>query len=94
MVIIQLSRDQLEDIIRSSIKNQIENLIDLLPKEADELFTRKEAALYLKVSLPTLDSWTKEGSIPYSKIGKSKRYSKNEINKLIRCGELKKYRNY
>lgn len=50
-----------------------------------ELLTRKEASEYLKVSLPTLDRWTKAGLIPSYLLGTRVRYKRAELfNSLVK----------
>ncbi len=40
-----------------------------IPANQSPFFTRKEAAKVFRVSLPTIARWTKNGTIPYIKIG-------------------------
>ena len=44
----------------------------------DSLITRLEAAKYLKISLPTLRSWTKSGYLIAYRIGKRAVYYKRD----------------
>lgn len=66
---------RLEQIIHSAIKES-------LPKEQPEkprLLTRKELAAFLKVSLPTIHSWTKLGIIQSYRVGRKIYYKSTEI---------------
>ena len=53
-----------------------------------ELLTRKEAALFLKISLRKLDSLAADGEIPYSKMGQGLRsrvvYEKQDLENFVR----------
>ena len=70
----------MEDKIRVIVKQEIQNLSTLKKKETIYL-TRKEAAALLKISLPTLNEYTKAGRIPGFRIGYRVLY------KLGRSGE-------
>lgn len=53
--------------------------------ESDLLLTRIEASKFLKISLPKLDEFTKNGELPGSRIGTRVRYLKTDlINSLIK----------
>ncbi len=49
----------------------------------NELMTMEEIANYLRVSVPTIRLMLKEKRIPGSKIGKSWRFMKKEIDEWI-----------
>ncbi len=49
----------------------------------EEFLTTEEAALFLKVSAPTLRTLTNIGKIPYYKLGRLNRYSKSELLRLL-----------
>lgn len=49
----------------------------------DEWFNSEEAAAYLKVSKKTLLNMTSSGAIPYCKLGRSNRYNKAALNRLL-----------
>lgn len=48
--------------------------------------TVKMTCEYLKVSRSTLGDWMKKGKIPYSKIGRSPRFDRDEIDQWIKSG--------
>lgn len=49
--------------------------------------TVKMTCEYLKVSRSTLSQWMKTGKIPYSKIGRSPRFDRDELDEWIKsCG--------
>lgn len=49
--------------------------------------TVKMTCEYLKVSRSTLGDWMKKGKIPYSKIGRSPRFDRDEIDQWIKSGK-------
>lgn len=49
----------------------------------DEWFNSEQAAVYLKVSKKTLMNMTSNGRIPYCKLGRSNRYSKTALERLL-----------
>ena len=48
-------------------------------EDRSELLTRKEAALNLRISLPTLDKWTRVGKLTGYRIGRQVRYKQSEL---------------
>src|SRR5438874_789459 len=55
-----------------------------------EFITSQEVAKILKVSLPTLDDYSKRGFIPCYRIGNKVRYKRTEVeNSLITIKSLK-----
>ena len=67
---------KLADIVNSITK------VDEHPN--DGLYKRKEAAEKLRVSLVTLDSWTKIGIINARKIGTRVYYTDKDINNALK----------
>jgi hypothetical protein len=60
--------EELQNLIRSTIREEIQLVLDKEPDE-NKYFTRKEAATLLKISIPTLHQYTKIGIIKGSRIG-------------------------
>lgn len=50
----------------------------------DKLLTRQETARLLKISLPTLDDWTKTGVIKAKRIGTRIRYAYRDVEAAIK----------
>jgi excisionase family DNA binding protein len=53
-------------------------------KLSGELYTRKQLAEYLQISLPTLHTWTKEGRLKSYRIGNRVLYKKEEVNDSLK----------
>lgn len=55
------------------------------PKASDpDMFSRKQTAKMLCISLPTLHDWTKEGLIRAYRIGNRVLYKKEDINNALK----------
>lgn len=52
-------------------------------KEAEKLLTTAETAEMLRISLPTLHRWKKNGVIPHVRLNKSIRYRESDIMKVL-----------
>ena len=90
-----ISFDQLQDSIRTTVKNEVEQIIKNLPtsqEPAPELITRKETAHILGISLPTLNIWTSTGIIPAQRIGTRVRYKRADVYNSLKDVETLKYR--
>jgi len=76
----------------TSIENR---LIDLsLPKESVDLkyLSREEVCTILKVSMPTLNTYTKKGIIKGSKIGTRMLYLESDIKEAIKDATSYRYK--
>lgn len=76
-MISRLLDEKLANIANSTLK------LDKDPREG-ELYKRKEAAIKLGISLPTLDAWTKAGLINARKIGTRVYYTDGDINESLK----------
>ncbi|MDG1028969.1 MAG: helix-turn-helix domain-containing protein [Flavobacteriaceae bacterium] len=78
-----LSKEELEDLIGKSLEEVIKNNpFNHLPDQ--ELLTREEACMLLKVDSSTLWRWTNQGKIIAYGIGSKRFYKKEELlNSLI-----------
>lgn len=72
--------DELTELIADKLLSKMERFInDSKNKKDDILLTRKETVEYLKISLPTLYSWTKLGILKPLRIGSRVYYNKAQI---------------
>lgn len=64
----------------------------MLPNEIklETIFSRKEAAAYLKISPSTIANWAcqKKFVIPYFRVGRSVRYRKCDLDEFIQRGKV------
>ena len=71
------------DAIRETVQKAI-------VKKDDTLLTRKETAYELKISLPTLHSWTEKGILTAHYLGRKKFYKRSEVlDSSLRKGGLR-----
>ena len=80
ILIQNVSPDELSELINNSIKRQFDNLKkELNTSNPDEIFTRTEAAAFLKVNLSTLFLWTRSGRITAFGIANRRYYKKANL---------------
>lgn len=53
-------------------------------RTSKELKTRKEAADFFDITLPTLHKWTKEGKVKGQRIGSRIRYYQSDLEKALK----------
>lgn len=77
--------DDLRDVISESVKAEFTRQFDSLPKQNQDgdLLTRKEAAHFLGISLPTLLEFTKSGKVTGYRIGTRVRYKRCELEQSL-----------
>lgn len=78
--------EQLKTVISDTVRAELSRQLDSIkgPKEDTELLTRKEAARFLGVSLPTLLDFTKSGKVTGYRIGTRVRYKRGELEQSLR----------
>lgn len=92
LLVIQITTEELQELIYDSVLKAFKELKKTIAKEEPEqLLTRKEVAKLLKISLPTLYYWTKEGKLKHYKTGSRVYYKKNEVMSAL--GKSNNYRN-
>ena len=78
----------LESMISRLLDKKLANIFESIPKQVespkDGLYKRKEAAERLRVSLVTLDAWTKAGIINAYRIGGRVYYTDKDINDALK----------
>jgi excisionase family DNA binding protein len=87
--------EQFQDTIKGIVRNEVTEALSGLPvapEPSPEFITRREAAETLRISLPTLNEWTKTGIIPASRIGTRIRYAKADVLNSLKEVETLKYR--
>lgn len=93
VILTSLPVEEIEGIITRAVQESISMLLTAQPQgDPSELVTRKEAALLLGVSLPTLHDYTTRGIIPGYRIGTRVRYKKGEILDCLRKVQAAKYK--
>lgn len=89
-----LTRDDLREIILESLSRAIKevNPVKNESSNTDEFATRMEVAKLLKITLPTLHDWTKQGIITSYKIGKRVLYKRDEVKDSMHQRNFSKFK--
>lgn len=64
-----MTADQLSEMIRESLRDELQQLRPVQPKTDTKYLTRYETARRLRISLVTLTDWVNRGKICAHKIG-------------------------
>jgi excisionase family DNA binding protein len=91
VVFTQVAIADLQGYIAQTIKEQFDAIrkAETAP-DPDELLTRKEAARYLGLSLPTLHDYTQRGIVTAYRLGSRVRYRRGELlNALLKVQAAK-----
>lgn len=64
-----LTADQLSEMIRESLRDELQQFRPARPKSETNYLTRQETARRLRISLVTLTDWVNRGKICAHKIG-------------------------
>jgi hypothetical protein len=90
ILIRNLTVDELQDIIRVIVKEEIQQTLTFRRKETIYL-TRKEAATFLKISLPTLNNYTKTGIVNGFRIGTRVLYKSEDLESNLNAIVTSRY---
>lgn len=83
---------ELKSFIQEAIQSELTQLYQHSEKgESERLYTRKEVADLLGISLPTLHTYTQEGIITAYRIGTQIRYKHEDIDKALKEINVIKY---
>jgi len=88
----QIPINDLRIIIQESVREEIQKISVPTPQPQTEFITRKETCEILGISLPTLNSFTKQGIIIGYRISSRVRYKKSEILEAFTKISTLKYR--
>lgn len=72
----------MNEVSEKALTKAWERFKEIINSESHPLLSRKEAANYLNISLPTLRSLTASGQIPEVKIGRSVKYKLEDLDKF------------
>ncbi len=82
--LIQITVDELQDLIAESIDSRFEEFEKHFQKiDSSEYIERAQVAEMLNINLSTLHNWTKQGKLISYGIGRRVYYKKHEIEKAI-----------
>lgn len=78
-----LTTDQLSEMIRETVRDEMLNLKPPKAKPENKFLTRKETARRLKVSLVTLTDWVNRGRIKAHKIGGRVLFRESDVDDAL-----------
>ncbi|MEG1685698.1 MAG: helix-turn-helix domain-containing protein [Bacteroides sp.] len=88
MLIQGATMSDLESMMSRLLEKKLADIVESTPKveesPKDGLYKRREAAKRLKISLVTLDKWTKIGIINARRIGTRVYYTDKDINDALK----------
>jgi len=79
---------QIESIVEKKLN---EKIAQLTPSKKWHYMSRNEVAKLLKISLPTLHDWTKQGIVISYRIGSRILFRSDEIDQSVTQRKFKKY---
>jgi excisionase family DNA binding protein len=84
VVFTQVPIADLQGYIAHAVKEQFDAIRKAEPQQAqDELLTRKEAARYLRLSLVTLNEYTRHGKVRSHRIGARVLYRRSDLDSCL-----------
>ena len=92
LILTTYTPEQLTGIISDAVTEAVKSIkIETSTPPSERLLTRKEVADKLKISLVTLNDWTKRGMIQSYLIGGRVLYKDSEIEKSLHKTQTVKY---
>ena len=82
-LLIQASLSDIEAVVRKVLDDRLNDLIPQRKEDTPLYLTRDEAAKMLRITLPTLNDWTKLGRIPVQRIGRRVLYALSDIKNAL-----------
>lgn len=82
-LLIQASLSDIEAVVRKVLDDRLNDLIPQRKEDTPLYLTRDEAAKMLRITLPTLNDWTKLGRIPVQRIGRRVLYALFDIENAL-----------
>ena len=84
LILHQTPLSDIRALISEAVAEQFKVYQPKQEKEPVKILTRQETALMLGVSLPTLNEWTKNGTIQGTRIGTRVRYRMADIDAALK----------
>lgn len=88
-ILTTLNIDDFTNLIVDAIKKANLNNQSIILKNdiKEDYLSQKEAAKFLRISLPTIIRWKKQNKIPYYQEGRTVLYKKSELLQTLRKNE-------
>lgn len=78
-----MTADQLSEMIRESLRDELQQLRPVQPKIDTKYLTRHETAHRLRISLVTLTDWVNRGKICAHKIGRRVLFRDSDVEAAL-----------
>ena len=92
VIFTQIAIADLQGIIAQTIQRELAAILKADPApDPDELLSRKKAAQYLGLSLPTLHDYTQRGIVTAYRLGSRVRYRRGELSNALLKVQAAKY---
>jgi len=84
-IIMSLNSDELKTLIVDAVKHAHEEITNgVVVEDNEDYLSQREAAKFLRISLPTIINWKKTNKIPYYQEGRKVLFKKSELLKVLR----------
>ena len=80
LVLVSVPEEKLEELIECAVQKAFDNLQGSKENDTRNLLTRKEASVYLNVSIATVDNWTRQGKLIKHYNGSAVRFKRSELD--------------
>jgi excisionase family DNA binding protein len=94
ILITEINVNELLDKIGQVIDSKLDKVSSNNKVNQPDLLSRKEVSTLLKISLPTLNEWTKLGWLQSYKIGNRVLYKANEVSAALENVSKNKFKKY
>ena len=92
IILNEVSAEELKKMIDDSVVAAFLKLKNQEEPKTDKLLSRQEAAIFIDVSLPTLNEYTKSGKVKGYRLGGKVKYKESELLEAMNAIEPLKYR--
>jgi excisionase family DNA binding protein len=89
MIIIQLDSEQLINLIKSSVRNVLEEKSISDQSQGDQFLTLKQTSLFLNLAPQTIYGFTSNQTIPFIKKGKKLYFKRSDLDNWLQEGRKK-----
>lgn len=85
LILMSLNTEELKSLIVDAVKHAYQEINNkgLIDVENEDYLDQREAAKFLRISLPTIINWKKTNKIPYYQEGRKVLYKKSELLKVL-----------
>lgn len=88
----QFMQDEIRTVIAETLQTAVGHVSSEHNMANEHLYTRKEAAAKLRISLPTLGQFSKNGTIKAHRVGTRVRYTEQSIQDALKEMNSVRYR--